>query len=176
MARAPVVRSFAPTSRAKPISPMSKPSRLTSAAFPPSRSRQHPLPQRGNGRQRELADRPYFRDALRTGQFVVGEYTVSRFTGRPALPLATPIRNDAGEVIGVLAAALDLTGWGPAFARGTSPKGVRWLSPIGTASSSPASLSPRGSSEPGSQSRSSRWSGAKLQARRRSSVRMARGV
>ena len=55
-----------------------------------------------------LADRPYFRDAIRTGQFVVGEHTVSRFTGRPAPPLATPIRNESGEVIGVLAAALDL--------------------------------------------------------------------
>jgi two-component sensor histidine kinase len=55
-----------------------------------------------------LSDRLYFRQAIATSQFVVGEYTVSRFSGQAVLPMAMPIRNDAGAVIGVLATGLDL--------------------------------------------------------------------
>ena len=55
-----------------------------------------------------LADRPYFKDAVATGHFVVGEYTVSRLSPYAGLPMAAPIRNEAGDVIGVLAAGLDL--------------------------------------------------------------------
>jgi two-component sensor histidine kinase len=55
-----------------------------------------------------LDDRPYFQQALETGSFVVGEYTVSRISGRQGLTLATPIKEDDGSTIGVLAAGLDL--------------------------------------------------------------------
>jgi two-component sensor histidine kinase len=55
-----------------------------------------------------LDDRPYFRQALETGGFVVGEYTVSRLSGRQGLTLATAIKADDGSTIGALAAGLDL--------------------------------------------------------------------
>lgn len=55
-----------------------------------------------------LDDREYFKRVLKTGSFVVGEYMISRFSGKPALPLATPIQDNEGAVIGVLVGALDL--------------------------------------------------------------------
>jgi two-component sensor histidine kinase len=53
------------------------------------------------------ADRPYVRDALVSGKFVVGEYIISKSTGRPALPFALPARDRDGNVI-VLVATFDL--------------------------------------------------------------------
>ena len=55
-----------------------------------------------------FADRPYFQEAIATGGFVIGEYTEGRVALRPVLPLALPLRDQAGAVIGVVAAALDL--------------------------------------------------------------------
>jgi PAS domain S-box-containing protein len=55
-----------------------------------------------------FADRAYFRDAIASADFVVGEYTESRISGRQVLPLALPLRDGAGRTIGVLAASLDL--------------------------------------------------------------------
>jgi PAS domain S-box-containing protein len=58
------------------------------------------------------ADRAYFHNALGQKGFVVGEYTPAFEEGglgrHPVLPLALPIWNDRGDVVGVLAAALDL--------------------------------------------------------------------
>ncbi len=62
--------------------------------------------------QHYYADRPYFHNALGERGFVVGEYTPAFEEGglgrHPVLPLALPIWNDRGDVVGVLAAALDL--------------------------------------------------------------------
>lgn len=58
----------------------------------------------------QLGERPYFKEALATGGFVVGEYTKSAVTGAGILPLAYPIRADDGTIAGVVVAALDL-GW-----------------------------------------------------------------
>ncbi|WP_052002911.1 HWE histidine kinase domain-containing protein [Microvirga sp. BSC39] len=62
--------------------------------------------------QHYYADRPYFHNALGQKGFVVGEYTPVFEEGglgpHPVLPLALPIWNDRGDVVGVLAAALDL--------------------------------------------------------------------
>jgi PAS domain S-box-containing protein len=62
--------------------------------------------------QHYYADRPYFHNALAQRGFVVGEYTPAFEEGalgrHPVLPLALPIWNDRGDVVGVLAAALDL--------------------------------------------------------------------
>lgn len=57
-----------------------------------------------------LADRPYFKEALKTKGFVIGEYTKSRITGDAILPLAAPLRKPDGTFIGVVAMSLDL-GW-----------------------------------------------------------------
>ncbi|WP_201860381.1 sensor histidine kinase [Microvirga soli] len=62
--------------------------------------------------QHYYADRPYFHNALGEKGFVVGEYTPVFEEGalgrHPVLPLALPIWNNRGDVVGVLAAALDL--------------------------------------------------------------------
>lgn len=56
----------------------------------------------------DYADRPYFRMAVETLGFVVGEYTVGRADGRPMLPLALPLIGADGKLLGVIAAGLDL--------------------------------------------------------------------
>jgi two-component sensor histidine kinase len=52
-----------------------------------------------------VADRDYFRDALSTGGFVVGTYTVSRFTGGAVLPVAMPVVRD-GRTVAVVATGI----------------------------------------------------------------------
>lgn len=57
-------------------------------------------------------DRPYFQDTITNKRFSVGTFTPEfiegGFRSYPVLPLSLPIRDDNGEVIGVIAAALDL--------------------------------------------------------------------
>ena len=60
------------------------------------------------GRQTS-ADRPYFVEAVEQRRFAVGEYTISRASGEPTLPLALPIL-EGDQVVGVIVASLDL-GW-----------------------------------------------------------------
>jgi hypothetical protein len=66
--------------------------------------RQAPLPPA----TMSFADRPYFREAVESGGFVVGEFTEARVSGGPVLPVALALRDGGGRVTGVLAAALDL--------------------------------------------------------------------
>jgi two-component sensor histidine kinase len=56
----------------------------------------------------DFSDRPFFRDALASGRFVIGEYAMSKLSGSPVLPVAMPLLNAAGETIGVLATAIRL--------------------------------------------------------------------
>jgi two-component sensor histidine kinase len=71
-----------------------------------------------------FAERPYFRDALQTGQPVVGEYTIGRLSGRPVLPVALAIRDQAGNTNGVIVASLDLSWLGEMLReRGVPPGG-----------------------------------------------------
>ena len=55
-----------------------------------------------------VADRTYFRNALQTGAFAVGEYQIGRITGKATLNFGYPIRNERGRVQAVVFAALDL--------------------------------------------------------------------
>jgi two-component sensor histidine kinase len=55
-----------------------------------------------------LADRPYFKEALRSDGLVVGEYTNSRVTGKALLPLAIALKDRAGKTAGVVAMSMDL--------------------------------------------------------------------
>jgi len=56
----------------------------------------------------DLSDRPYFRRALQTGGFVIGEYSVSRGAKRPVIHMAKPFRHRDGTIGGVAVVALDL--------------------------------------------------------------------
>ncbi len=71
-----------------------------------------------------FAERPYFRDALQTGQPVIGEYTIGKLSGRPVLPIALAIRDQAGNTNGVIVASLDLSWLGEMLReRGVPPGG-----------------------------------------------------
>ena len=61
-----------------------------------------------DGPGRSLADRAYFRDAMRTGGFVVGEHIVGRASGRSSISFAQPYLGRDGLVAGVVLAGLDL--------------------------------------------------------------------
>lgn len=56
----------------------------------------------------DLADRLWFRRAITSRTFAVGEYQVGRITKRPTLNCALPIDSNDGSVKGVVYAALDL--------------------------------------------------------------------
>jgi signal transduction histidine kinase/ActR/RegA family two-component response regulator len=56
----------------------------------------------------ELSDRAFFREAVRTGGLGVGEYVVSRVRGSGALGFGFPVTNQAGAVVAVAFASLDV--------------------------------------------------------------------
>ncbi len=53
-------------------------------------------------------DRKYFKDAVRTGKFSVGEYIIGRVVTEPIIHFSTPVFNTAGDMVGVLVATLKL--------------------------------------------------------------------
>ncbi len=56
-----------------------------------------------------LADRRFVKEAIRTGTFSSGEYTVGRiYKQRPVMNFGYPVKNTTGEVIGVIGVILDL--------------------------------------------------------------------
>ncbi len=55
-----------------------------------------------------VADRAYFRDALQTGGFVIGDYAVGRASGQKSVHMAKPFRDRDGIIAGVVVLALDL--------------------------------------------------------------------
>ncbi|MBV8167712.1 MAG: hypothetical protein JO021_13030, partial [Alphaproteobacteria bacterium] len=55
------------------------------------------------------ADRPWFRRALETNAFTVGEYTIARTSKTPVLQFAMPIANGDGRPSGVVYVLLDLS-------------------------------------------------------------------
>ena len=56
----------------------------------------------------DASDRSWFRRALATGGFVIGEYTVGRVSGLPTIHMAKPFRNAEGVVAGVVDLSLSL--------------------------------------------------------------------
>jgi signal transduction histidine kinase/ActR/RegA family two-component response regulator/HAMP domain-containing protein len=58
-------------------------------------------------RPTSVADRPWFRRALATRTFAIGEYQIGRITGKPSLNAGYPVI-DGGEVKAVVFVALDL--------------------------------------------------------------------
>ncbi len=62
-----------------------------------------------------VGDRKFFRDALRTGSFSVGEYVISRAVKRPAINFALPVLDQAGDPVVVLYATFDLNQFNKIF-------------------------------------------------------------
>jgi hypothetical protein len=72
-----------------------------------------------------VADRAYFRRALKTQEMVMGDVIVGRYTGKPVITFAKAMRNGGGHVTGVLFLSLDLT-WlhGELAANGLTGKNI----------------------------------------------------
>jgi two-component sensor histidine kinase len=55
-----------------------------------------------------VSDRAYFQQSQESKELVVGEYLVGRVSGKPALPFALPILDDAGKSSGAVISSLNL--------------------------------------------------------------------
>ena len=55
-----------------------------------------------------VADRPWFRQTLKTKSFTIGHYQIGRVAKRAVLPLAYPVAGEAGEIRAVVLAVVDL--------------------------------------------------------------------
>jgi PAS domain S-box-containing protein len=55
-----------------------------------------------------VSDRAYFRRALETRDFAIGDFQIGRLTGKPSVGFGYPVRSATGAVQAVLFAALDL--------------------------------------------------------------------
>ena len=60
------------------------------------------------GGQINLSDRPYFQRVLKTRDFAVGDYRISRVTGKASIHFAYPVMNESGMVKSVLFAELNM--------------------------------------------------------------------
>ncbi|MEW5988787.1 MAG: ATP-binding protein, partial [Chloroflexota bacterium] len=56
-----------------------------------------------------VADRPYFRRVMETGDFAVGDYQIGRISGKAGLSFGYPVLDEAGQIQAVAIATLDLT-------------------------------------------------------------------
>jgi signal transduction histidine kinase/CheY-like chemotaxis protein len=54
----------------------------------------------------DLSDRAFYREAIRTGGFGVGEYVISRIRGKGALGFGYPVHGERGDVVAVAFASL----------------------------------------------------------------------
>lgn len=55
-----------------------------------------------------ITDRNYFRMAMQSGDFAIGEFVVGRGVTAPSIHFSYPVRSESGKISGVIAAALDL--------------------------------------------------------------------
>lgn len=62
---------------------------------------------RTSGKLANRADREYFKKAVEGNDFVTGSY-VSVFTNAPTVTFSSPIKNDSGEIVGVIAGDLSV--------------------------------------------------------------------
>lgn len=72
-----------------------------------------------------LADRLYFQDAIKSGEFTVGNYILGRVTGKPVLSLAYPVKDAAGKIAAVLVAGLNTNWLGEVLAQSHLPAGAQ---------------------------------------------------
>jgi signal transduction histidine kinase/FixJ family two-component response regulator len=71
----------------------------------------------------DLSDRPYFQNAMRSGDTAIGEYVVGRGSGKPSIGIAKPYRNRDGTIAGVVEVSLDLRWLGEQLAGLALPPG-----------------------------------------------------
>jgi PAS domain S-box-containing protein len=74
-------------------------------------------------RNLNVADRKYFQDILKRGEFTVGNYTISRTAKTPAIHFAVPILTKKGTSSGAVIAAFDLNYYARLFSQAKLPAG-----------------------------------------------------
>ncbi|MDR3640986.1 MAG: EAL domain-containing protein [Humidesulfovibrio sp.] len=72
---------------------------------------------------KDVSDRKYFKDALRTKNFAVGEYALGLVSNRPVLHFAQPVIGENGVLVGVIAASFDLGSLARSFNAADLPEG-----------------------------------------------------
>ena len=70
-----------------------------------------------------FADRPYFQQALRTRDLVVGEYLIGRISGKPNITISYPALDNSGVVQAVVIAGLSLDWFNKFVAESQLPQG-----------------------------------------------------
>ena len=65
--------------------------------------------------QSNIGESHYFQEAMRTGVFTVGDYTLLKTPRRVVIQFAQPITGIAGNPVGILVAAFDLSYFGSIF-------------------------------------------------------------
>ena len=71
-----------------------------------------------------VADRRYFKNALASGQLSSGEYVVSRFTSKPSLNFACPLKDDQGDIVGVISVGFVIDRYREMLGRMQAPAGA----------------------------------------------------
>jgi PAS domain S-box-containing protein len=70
------------------------------------------------------ADRLFFRQALATRDFAIGDYRIGRVTGKATLAFGYPVLDDTGAVQAIVFATLDLAWINQFMAKGPLPEGA----------------------------------------------------
>jgi PAS domain S-box-containing protein len=77
----------------------------------------------GDDRVINIADRPYFQQALQAKRFVASGYMIGRAIGRPSWVFAAPVLGEAEEVLAVVVVAFDLANVADMLAEVALPAG-----------------------------------------------------
>jgi diguanylate cyclase (GGDEF)-like protein len=73
----------------------------------------------------DVSDRHYFRGALQTGEFTIGDYQFGRATRKPGINFGYPLLDAAGQAIAVVFVALDLNDFNREFLQLALPDHIR---------------------------------------------------
>ncbi len=71
----------------------------------------------------DVSDRKYFKDVIRTRDFAVGEYAISRTAKKAVLHFAYPVMNESGHMVAVIGAGFDIAALTDAFDSAGLPEG-----------------------------------------------------
>jgi signal transduction histidine kinase/CheY-like chemotaxis protein len=74
-----------------------------------------------------VKDREWFQRAEQTREFVVGNFIISRSSGKASLPFAYPVIDPDGKLLHVIGAALNLEAYDPLFTELSLPPGSEFL-------------------------------------------------
>jgi signal transduction histidine kinase len=74
-----------------------------------------------------IKDREWFKRAEQTKEFVVGNFIISRTSGKASLPFAYPVTDTEGKLRYVIGAALNLEAYDPLFTEFSLPAGSEFI-------------------------------------------------